>query len=248
MYSVVLLLILTTSIVSAPTGATLNERISFKSPIGKDQNLSGWFFEETVAIISDIVTINDNKPLTRGILTNINGFRSKRTFYEVDLYAHTDTIKGNKLLKGKNLSEKKDPYGYIINFSPRQFEQADLGKGLSMMMDGVSFYFVEDGQLKFDTMVIHELEKKEMVNIGSIFKEKKLKHVDFTGFEFDVKFVFEVNRVDNSITLSQKKENKTEKIIIKYNLKTENKFQDRVFLTIIAFSGKVTSLTLNINK
>lgn len=116
------------------------------------------------------------------------------------------------------------------------------------MMDGVSFYFVEDGQLKFDTMVIHELEKKEMVNIGSIFKEKKLKHVDFTGFEFDVKFVFEVNRVDNSITLSQKKENKTEKIIIKYNLKTENKFQDRVFLTIIAFSGKVTSLTLNINK
>lgn len=118
-----------------------------------------------------------------------------------------------------------------------------------MLMDGVSFYFVEDGQLKFDTVIVQETDTKQMINVPDIFKDKKLKHIDFGGFEFDIKFTFEVNRIDDTIILTQKKDDKKEeKTITTYKLKNEGKFNDRLFMTIIAFSGKNTSLTLNLNK
>ena len=120
---------------------------------------------------------------------NIKGFRSSRLFFDLELFAHSEVIPSSK-----KKSFEKDIYGYIINFSNRQFEQSDLSKGLKMLMQGVNFYFVEDGEYKFDSLVVEELESKSQVDASNVFKSNKQKHTKFSGFEKNINLLFEINK------------------------------------------------------
>lgn len=91
----------------------------------------------------------------------------------MDLYVNTEAVLPDKKILSERKNKKdKDAYGFLVNFSPTQFDQGDLGPGLTMKMDGVSFFFVEDGQEKFDEMIVQEYKMKDDINMGRILSKK----------------------------------------------------------------------------
>jgi hypothetical protein len=164
------------------------------------------------------------------------------------IYPHTEAI-----LKKKNLESgrrnKKDTYGWLINFSPDQFDQSDSGTGLQWQMSGVNYYFVEDGKSKFDKLTVQEVGlNKKMLDVSEVFKDKTLDHEEFAGFEKDLTLSFEVDRAKNTISMYQTSKKKKEVLVNMHKIKTPDLYgkNKRVYISIMAFSGQATSCVIEI--
>lgn len=160
------------------------------------------------------------------------------------VYPHTEAILKKKNLEGGG-KKKKDTYGWLINFSPDQFDQSDIGTGLQLMMSGVSYYFVEDGKSKFDKLTVQEVGlNKKMLDVSEVFKDKTLDHEDFAGFERDLTLSFEVDRAKNTISMYQTNPKKKKEVLVSmHKIKTPDLYSKnkRVYISMMAFSGQSTS-------
>merc|ERR1711935_1160784 len=89
---------------------------------------------------------------------------------------------------------------------------------------------------------------KKMIDTSEVFKDKTLDHMDFAGFEKNLKLSFEVDRMKNTIAMYQTNKKGKEVLVNLNKNKTPALYEKskRVYVTLMAFSGNGTSCVMDV--